>query len=146
MHIEVLQAIQRKIQCHFFRKALELRATGIELDLQKTKDRKIVIFHDITIDKKSNNKGKISDYTYNELKEMDFGSWFGKEYKNERSVLFEDFAKEFLNKDLTFAKELKDMGIDLIICSSMKGPRHTTEILNVNSLPIIYLDSKKIVK
>lgn len=95
-----------------FRKALELRATGIELDLQKTKDRKIVIFHDSTIDKKSNNKGKISDYTYNELKEMDFGSWFGKEYKNERIVLFEDFAKEFLNKDLTFAIELKVVGIE----------------------------------
>lgn len=52
-----------------FRKALELRATGIELDLQKAKDRKIVIFHDSTINKKSNNKGKISDYTYNGLKE-----------------------------------------------------------------------------
>lgn len=29
-----------------FDMALQLKATGIELDLQKTKDEKIVIFHD----------------------------------------------------------------------------------------------------
>lgn len=29
-----------------FRKSIELGANGIELDLQKTKDDKIVVFHD----------------------------------------------------------------------------------------------------
>ena len=53
-----------------FRKALEIGGNGIELDLQKTKDNKIVIFHDNTIDKKSNGIGKISDYTYNELQKI----------------------------------------------------------------------------
>ena len=36
-----------------FRKALQLGANGIELDLQQTKDGKIVVFHDNKIDKKS---------------------------------------------------------------------------------------------
>lgn len=95
-----------------FRKALELQATGIELDLQKTKDGRIVIFHDKNIDKHSNGTGKISDYTYNELLDLDFGSWFDKRYRNEKIVLFEDFAKEFLPKKLTFAIELKQEGIE----------------------------------
>ncbi len=95
-----------------FRKAIELKATGIELDLQKTKDGKIVIFHDDTIDNKSNSTGKICDYTYEELLKFDFGSWFDNKYKNEKIVLFEDFAKEFLPKDLTFAIELKISGIE----------------------------------
>ena len=95
-----------------FEKALELNANGIELDLQKTKDGKIVIFHDDVIDNKSNGKGKISDYTYQELLNFDFGSWFDSKYKNEKILLFEDFAKEFLNKDLTFAIELKVLGIE----------------------------------
>jgi len=69
-----------------FKKAFQLGSNGIELDLQKTKDGKIVIFHDKEIDKKSNGTGKISDYTYNELLEFDFGSWFGKEFKNEKIV------------------------------------------------------------
>lgn len=95
-----------------FRKALQLCANGIELDLQQTKDGKIVVFHDNKIDKKSNGKGKISDYTYKELLDFDFGSWFNLKFKNEKIVLFEDFAKEFLSKELTFAIELKQEGIE----------------------------------
>lgn len=103
-----------------FRKALQIGANGIELDLQKTKDNKIVIFHDDYIDNKSNGKGKIEDYTYEKLYQFDFGSWFDDEFKGEHIVLFEDFAKEFLNKDLTFAIELKVTGIE----------KETLEIIN----------------
>ena len=96
-----------------FDNGLELGANGIELDLQKTKDGKIVIFHDSIIDNKSNGKGKIEDYTYNELLELDFGSWFSEEYKDEKIVLFEEFAKKYLHrKDITFAIELKVVGIE----------------------------------
>ena len=95
-----------------FRKAIELKANGIELDLKKTKDGKIVIFHDDFIDKKSNGIGTISDYTYNELLKFDFGSWFDLKYKDEKIVLFEEFAKKFLSEDLTFAIELKTIGIE----------------------------------
>lgn len=103
-----------------FRKAIELKATGIELDLQKTKDGKIVIFHDEKIDKLSNGTGRISDYTYEELLKFDFGIWFDKKYKGEKIVLFESFVKEFLPKDLTFAIELKVENIE----------RETIEIIN----------------
>ena len=95
-----------------FKKAIELNANGIELDLQKTKDGKIVIFHDDYIDNKSNGTGKIEEYTYQELLKLDFGSWFNKEYCEEHIMLFEDFAKEFLNKELTFAIELKALDIE----------------------------------
>lgn len=90
-----------------FRYGIDLGANGIELDLQKTKDGKVVIFHDEIIDKKSNGKGKILDYTYEELLQMDFGAWKGEEFKGTKICLFEDFAKEFLAKDLTFAIEIK---------------------------------------
>lgn len=103
-----------------FEKALELGSNGIELDLQRTKDGKIVIFHDDIIDNKSNGSGRISDYNYQELLELDFGSWFDSKYKNEKIVLFEDFASDFLNKDLTFAIELKVLGIE----------KETLEIIN----------------
>lgn len=95
-----------------YEKAIELKVNGIELDLQKTKDGKIVIFHDDYIDKKSNGIGKIEEHTYQELLELDFGSWFDNKYKNEKIVLFEDFARDYLDKDLTFAIELKGLGIE----------------------------------
>lgn len=103
-----------------FRKALQLGANGIELDLQRTKDGKIVIFHDKKIDKKSNGKGEISDYKYKELLDFDFGSWFDIKYKNEKIVLFENFAKEFLSKNLTFAIELKQEGIEKDVLEIIK--------------------------
>ena len=103
-----------------FKKAFQLGSNGIELDLQKTKDGKLVIFHDKEIDKKSNGTGKISDYTYNELLELDFGSWFGKEFKNEKIVLFEDFMKSVSDKNLILAIELKEEGIE----------KDTLEIIN----------------
>ena len=103
-----------------FIKGVELGANGIELDLQKTKDNKIVIFHDDYIDNKSNGKGRIKDYTYGELCKLDFGSWFDNKFNGEHIVLFEDFAKEFLNKNLTFAIELKVKGIE----------KETLEIIN----------------
>lgn len=103
-----------------FEKAIELKVNGIEIDLQKTKDGKIVIFHDDYIDKKSNGTGKIEEYTYQELLKLDFGSWFNDKYKNEKIVLFEDFARDYLEKDLTFAIELKVLGIE----------KETLEIIN----------------
>ncbi len=103
-----------------FKKAIELNSNGIELDLQKTKDGKIVIFHDDYIDKKANGTGKIEEYTYQELLKLDFGSWFNDKYKNEKIVLFEDFARDYLDKDLTFAIELKVLGIE----------KETLEIIN----------------
>lgn len=95
-----------------FRKGIEMGANGIELDLQKTKDGKIVIFHDKVIDNKSNGTGEIKDYTYEQLLEMDFGGWFDDAFKGEPIALFEDFAKEFLALDLTFAIELKVVGLE----------------------------------
>ena len=43
---------------------------------------------------------------------MDFGSWFNTRFKGEHIVLFDSFAKEYLNKNLTFAIELKGVGYE----------------------------------
>lgn len=90
---------------------LTMGANGIETDLQETKDGKIVMFHDNTIDDKSNGTGAIADYTYEELLKMDFGSWKEERFAGTQIVLFEDFAKKFLPLDLIFAIELKVTGI-----------------------------------
>lgn len=95
-----------------FRYGVELGANGIELDLQETKDGKIVIFHDDTIEKKCGGTGKIIDYTYEELYNMDFGFWKDEKFRGTKICLFEDFAREFLEKDLTFAIEIKSDNIE----------------------------------
>lgn len=47
---------------------------GIELDIRLTKDNKIVCIHDKLINRTSNGKGNINNYTYKELLKYNFGS------------------------------------------------------------------------
>lgn len=50
-----------------FKKAYEVGADGIELDVQFTKDGEIVIIHDETIDRTTNGTGDVRSYTLKEL-------------------------------------------------------------------------------
>lgn len=77
----------------------------IELDLAATKDKKIVVVHDSSINRCARNSDgseiekeiQVSQSTYNELLHYDFGIWFDKKYKGEKIPLFSDvlrYAKE----------------------------------------------------
>ena len=59
-----------------FKKAVELGADGVELDIQLSKDGEIVVCHDEEVDRTSNTKGWLKDYTLAELKAMDFSYQF----------------------------------------------------------------------
>lgn len=55
-----------------FQMAIELGADGVELDVQFTKDRQLVVIHDETIDRVSDGHGKVVDYTLEELRQYNF--------------------------------------------------------------------------
>lgn len=54
-----------------FSKAVETGCDGIELDVQLTKDGQIVVIHDETVDRTTNGKGKVRDYSLEELRRLD---------------------------------------------------------------------------
>jgi glycerophosphoryl diester phosphodiesterase len=51
-----------------FTKTIDLGLDFIELDVQKTQDGEIIIFHDHYLNKKTSLKGKVNQFTLNELK------------------------------------------------------------------------------
>lgn len=51
-----------------FRKAIEVGADGIELDIHRTKDGEIVVIHDETINRTSNGNGLVKEMTLKQLK------------------------------------------------------------------------------
>lgn len=55
-----------------FRRAADLGADGVELDIQLTRDGQIVVCHDETIDRTSNGTGYIKDYSLKELRQFNF--------------------------------------------------------------------------
>jgi glycerophosphoryl diester phosphodiesterase len=68
-------------------------ADVIECDIQLTKDGKIVVIHDFSLDRTSNGTGPVFEHTYEELLQYDFGSWFGKEFEGERIMLFSELLE-----------------------------------------------------
>ena len=54
-----------------FQKAAEIKGlTGIELDIQLTKDGHMVVFHDEKVDRTTNGTGELKNYSLSELKEL----------------------------------------------------------------------------
>lgn len=54
-----------------FEKAIEVPdLTGIELDIQLTKDRQLVVIHDERVDRTTEGVGFVKDYTLSELKKL----------------------------------------------------------------------------
>lgn len=51
-------------------KTLSLMESFFEIDPRMTKDSVMVLMHDATIDRTTNGKGKVSDYTYKELQQF----------------------------------------------------------------------------
>lgn len=52
----------------------------IEVDLQMTKDGKLIAMHDETVDRTTNGTGLVNGYTLDQIKQLDAGSWFNEKY------------------------------------------------------------------
>lgn len=67
-----------------FRLALEEPAIdAIELDVQLSKDGIPVVIHDFVLDRSTSGKGLVRDHTYEQLAQLDAGSWFSQEFAGE---------------------------------------------------------------
>ena len=52
------------------KKAIAEGADAVEIDVHKTKDNQIVVIHDDKVDRTTNGKGYIKDFTLSELKKL----------------------------------------------------------------------------
>lgn len=96
-----------------FRKAVEIKSDVIETDIHFTKDSRFVVFHDDTLERLTNGKGKVTDYTLQDLKKLDTGYNFtldGAAYPYRGAGLtflsLDDLLEEF--PDQRFNIDLKD--------------------------------------
>lgn len=98
-----------------FKKALEFNADGIETDVHLTKDGEIVICHNYTVDDTSNGKGYIDEMTFAELRKLDFGSYFSKD--------FSGVTLPTLRELLDLVKEMSLINIEI------KAPRADNDLV-----------------
>ena len=90
-----------------FQMAIDMKADGIELDVHFSKDGKIVVIHDETIDRTSNGQGKVTDYTYEELLAFDFGIKTDAKYKGTKIPTLAEVYELFAPTNLTINIEIK---------------------------------------
>lgn len=95
-----LKAFERAVDAGF----------GIELDIQLTKDKIPVVFHDFTLKRVCGAEGKVSDYTYEELRSFTLCE------SKEHIPLFEEVLGLVSGK-VPLIVELKIESADLALCS-----------------------------
>lgn len=88
-----------------FQKALDLGASAIELDVQLTRDGKLIVIHDGTVDRTTGSSGKVSQMTLQALQELDAGTVFSEDFRGEKlpslADVFDAFGKKlFINIEL----------------------------------------------
>ncbi len=93
-----------------FEKAKEMGADWIELDVQETKDGKIVVIHDSNLKRTTGINKNVWDVSYDKIKDLDAGSFLDKKYSDARIPLLEDVVKWAKKNYIKLNIELKPNG------------------------------------
>lgn len=80
----------------------------VEVDVRITKDKKLVIIHDKTVNRTTPEVGKVSSFPYRELLNMDAGSHFGSDYSDVKVAGLEELLEMNIPEDVSILLELKD--------------------------------------
>jgi glycerophosphoryl diester phosphodiesterase len=88
------------------RQAVEDGADYAEIDVQTTSDGVVVLLHDADLMRVASVNRKIHEMSYDEIKVIDIGSWFGPEFAGERTATLKE-AIELANYRIKLNIELK---------------------------------------
>lgn len=90
-----------------FKKAIELKCNGIELDVHLTKDEKVVVIHDDNLKRTTNGSGLVKNFTLKELKKLDAGSYFSEKFKNTTIPTLEEVMDLVVKHNILLDIEIK---------------------------------------
>src|ERR1700735_1059910 len=90
-----------------FERAVQLGAGFIETDLHLTRDARFVAIHDATLERTTNGRGSVRDFTLAELRRLDAGKWFDRDYMGQRIPTLEEILEFARKNDVIFYLEVK---------------------------------------
>ncbi len=117
-----------------FRKALEARADGIELDARLTADGHLVVMHDKSVDRTTTGSGIVRDLPLAEIRKLDAGIKFGAAFENERVPLLEEVFAELggkllINVELCNYEEGDDRMLSNKVCDLIEKYKLTESVI-----------------
>lgn len=89
------------------RRARELGATWIELDVKLTADGVPILMHDDTLDRTTSGTGPVATTTWADIEKLDAGSWFGPAFVGEHVPTFAAALTELARLALGINVEIK---------------------------------------
>ncbi len=95
-----------------FENAIKMGVDGIETDIHMTTDGKLVLFHDSTLERTTNGKGQVEDFTYGELRKLDAGAHFSEKFYGERIPLLEELLDLIKKPNFMLNIEMKDYRLE----------------------------------
>jgi glycerophosphoryl diester phosphodiesterase len=107
-----------------FRRAVELGARFIETDLHITRDARLVTIHDSTLERTTNGRGAVNEFTFEELRQLDAGSWFRADFRGEQIPSIEEVIAFARAADIGLFLEIKPdapWGIEHGLLSMLRG-------------------------
>ncbi len=78
--------------------AIEHGADGIEFDVKVTRDGRVIVLHDQTLQRTTTGSGDFKNFTYDELRKLDAGSKFSTKYSNEKLPTLEEVFEAVGNR------------------------------------------------
>lgn len=87
-------------------------ADWIELDVQQTKDGQIIVMHDTNFQRTTGINKNTWETDYDEIKELDAGSFFDKKFKKEKIPLLKDAIELAKKNNIKLNIELKPTGYE----------------------------------
>jgi glycerophosphoryl diester phosphodiesterase len=90
-----------------FERAVQLGAIFIETDIHLTRDAQFVAIHDGTVDRTTNGHGSVHQFTLKELRDLDAGLWFDRQFSGQRIPTLEEILAFSAKHDVVFYFELK---------------------------------------
>lgn len=99
-----------------FRRAAELGAEMIELDVQLTRDGHVIVFHDTDLDRTTDGRGPVEARPLAEISALDAGRWFAPAYAGERVPTL---AEVLAAVHVAINVELKPGGGDRLVAASL---------------------------
>ena len=70
--------------------AIAIGADMAEIDVTLTADDRVVVIHDETLDRTTNGAGRVADHGFDEIRNLDAGSWFAPQFAGEKVPTLEE--------------------------------------------------------
>jgi len=108
-------------------RAMAHRVDMVELDVQLTRDNRLVIFHDDRLDRTTDGRGPLIAHTYRQLTHLDAGSWFGPRFAGQRVLLVSQALRQLRCR---INLELKPTGHPDILIRQLLNVLHWTKTVS----------------